>query len=65
MNNADGFSVASMSIGGGASVSFDDAVNNLVLSGVPTAVAAGGDNADACAYSPARAAQVNHGLMIF
>ena len=57
-NNADGSSVASMSLGGGVSATLDTAVNNLVNSGVPTAVAAGNDNADACLSSPARASGV-------
>ncbi|XP_030845386.1 uncharacterized protein LOC764063 [Strongylocentrotus purpuratus] len=47
--------VASMSLGGGASTSLDNAVKNLVNAGVPTAVAAGNDNKNACNYSPARA----------
>jgi serine protease len=48
--------VANMSLGGGASTATDNAVTNLVNSGVFTAVAAGNDNANACNYSPARAA---------
>ena len=48
-----------MSLGGGASISLDNAVKNLVSSGVPTAVAAGNDNKDACNYSPARASTVS------
>eukprot|EP00057_Strongylocentrotus_purpuratus_P031522 XP_784875.1 PREDICTED: alkaline serine protease ver112 [Strongylocentrotus purpuratus] len=46
--------IASMSLGGGASTSLDNAVKNMVNAGVPTAVAAGNDNANACNYSPAR-----------
>jgi len=49
-------SVANMSLGGGASTALDNAVNSLVTKGVHTAVAAGNDNANACNYSPARAA---------
>jgi subtilisin family serine protease len=49
-------SVANMSLGGGASVALDNAVNAAVAKGVHTAVAAGNDNANACNYSPARAA---------
>jgi serine protease len=45
-----------MSLGGGASSATDTAVTNLVNAGVFTAVAAGNDNANACNYSPARAA---------
>jgi subtilisin family serine protease len=46
--------VANMSLGGGISVSVDDAVNRLIADGVTVAVAAGNDNADAANYSPAR-----------
>ncbi|XP_071507076.1 aqualysin-1-like [Diadema antillarum] len=52
--NADGNSIASMSVGGGASTSLDDAVSAMIAAGIPTAVSAGGSNADACNYSPAR-----------
>ncbi|XP_072163509.1 aqualysin-1-like [Diadema setosum] len=52
--NAGSKDVASMSLGGGTSTFLDNAVNNLINSGVPTAVAAGNDNANACNYSPAR-----------
>jgi subtilisin family serine protease len=55
-NNARRPAVVNMSLGGGASLSFDDAVNWLVASGIPVVVAAGNDNADACTASPARAA---------
>jgi serine protease len=48
--------VANMSLGGGASTATDNAVNAAVASGVTMAVAAGNDNADACGFSPARAA---------
>lgn len=48
--------VANMSLGGGASSAVDTAVNNLSNSGVAVVVAAGNDNANACNYSPARAA---------
>ena len=48
--------VANMSLGGGASSSLDDAVNNSVAAGVFYAVAAGNSNTDACTTSPARAA---------
>ncbi|XP_011681854.2 uncharacterized protein LOC574954 [Strongylocentrotus purpuratus] len=53
--NAPGNSVASMSLGGGPSSSLDDAVNSLVSSGVPCAVAAGNSDINACFASPARA----------
>jgi subtilisin family serine protease len=48
--------VANMSLGGGASQATDDAVARMVNAGVTVAVAAGNDNANACNYSPARAA---------
>jgi len=49
-------SVGNMSLGGGASTALDNAVNSAVNDGVHMAVAAGNDNANACNYSPARAA---------
>jgi subtilisin family serine protease len=54
-NNA----VANMSLGGGASSSVDNALKNLIASGVTVGVAAGNGNRggraqDACGYSPAR-----------
>ncbi len=45
-------SVANMSIGGGYSQALNDAVKNLVNSGVVVAVAAGNSAYDACQYSP-------------
>jgi subtilisin family serine protease len=48
--------VANMSLGGGASDAVDTAVSNSVTAGVVYAVAAGNSNANACNYSPARAA---------
>ncbi len=48
--------VANMSLGGGASTATDNAVAGMTNAGVTVAVAAGNDNADACNYSPARAA---------
>ncbi len=48
--------VANMSIGGPYDGPENDAVNNSVATGVYYAVAAGNDNADACSYSPASAA---------
>ncbi|WP_076411515.1 S8 family serine peptidase [Shewanella sp. UCD-KL12] len=55
-DNAQGPSVANMSLGGGASQATDDAVNAAVASGITFVVAAGNDNTNACNYSPARAA---------
>jgi subtilisin family serine protease len=46
-------SVASMSLGGSYNAAMNNAVTNLVASGVTCAVAAGNDNANACNYSPA------------
>ncbi|VVT43784.1 uncharacterized protein SAPINGB_P000144 [Magnusiomyces paraingens] len=56
--NKKGFkgSTANMSLGGGKSPSLDLAVNAAVKAGIHFAVAAGNDNADACNYSPAAAA---------
>jgi serine protease len=48
--------VANMSLGGGASSATDTAVANMTNAGVTVVVAAGNDNANACNYSPARAA---------
>jgi len=48
--------VINMSLGGGASTATDDAVANAVRQGITTVVAAGNSNANACNYSPARAA---------
>jgi aqualysin 1 len=56
-NHAAGVTaVANMSLGGGASLALDDAIARSVSDGVTYAVAAGNDNANACNYSPARAA---------
>ncbi|XP_071499968.1 aqualysin-1-like [Diadema antillarum] len=55
VDNASGNkNVASMSLGGSSSTSLDDAVADMVSAGIPTAVAAGNDDANACNYSPAR-----------
>lgn len=48
--------VANMSLGGSANSTLDNAVANAVAAGVTFVVAAGNSNADACNYSPARAA---------
>jgi subtilase family serine protease len=48
--------VANMSVSGGPSDALDDAVRGSIAAGVTYAVAAGNDNADARAYSPARVA---------
>lgn len=48
--------VVNMSLGDSASSAMDTAVTNLVGAGVTVVVAAGNSSADACNYSPARAA---------
>jgi aqualysin 1 len=53
-NNRVRPAVANMSLGGGASTSLDNAVNNSINAGVTYVVAAGNSNANACNYSPAR-----------
>ena len=50
-------SVANMSLGGGLSTALNAAVDGCVGAGVVVVVAAGNDNKDACAYSPASAKQ--------
>ncbi|CRK21952.1 hypothetical protein BN1708_003533 [Verticillium longisporum] len=50
-------SVANMSLGGGKTTALDRVVDAAVEAGIHFAVAAGNDNADACNYSPAAAAQ--------
>jgi len=49
-------SVASMSLGGGASTTLDQAVQNSIAAGTVYAIAAGNDNGNACNSSPARVA---------
>lgn len=46
--------VANMSLGGAASAILDLAVNRSIAHGIPYVVAAGNENANACAASPAR-----------
>lgn len=53
-NRGSGPAVASLSLGGSVSSSIDNAVTNLIKSGVTTAIAAGNDNVDAIGVSPAR-----------
>ena len=48
-------SVANMSLGGGKSRALDETVNGAVDAGLLFAVAAGGDQHDACSFSPAAA----------
>lgn len=55
-NNRINPAVANMSLGGGASTTLDNAVNNSISAGVTYVVAAGNSNANACNYSPARVA---------
>jgi len=56
MENGGSNSIASMSLGGGASRSMDQAVASMVSAGIPAAVAAGNENQNACNVSPAREA---------
>ncbi|XP_033102892.1 extracellular serine proteinase-like [Anneissia japonica] len=53
--NAQKPAVASMSLGGGATTTTDDAVDRLTDKGITVVVAAGNSNEDACLSSPARA----------
>jgi subtilisin family serine protease len=48
--------VVNLAVGGGANSTYDAAINNLANSGVFVAAVAGSSNADACNYSPGRAA---------
>ncbi len=53
--NAQKPAVANMSLGGGASRSVDDAVEQSAQSGILYSVAAGNEGEDACKHSPSRA----------
>ena len=55
--------VASMSLGGGASATTDNAVSAMVQNGITVAVAAGNSDDDACDYSPARSVDVSPGAV--
>ena len=55
--NHESPAVANMSLGGSASTTLDNAVKNAIAAGVTFAVAAGNDDADACASSPARVSE--------
>ncbi|MDK1286889.1 S8 family serine peptidase [Pseudoalteromonas umbrosa] len=52
-NNANGPSVANMSLGGGKSQAVNNAVTSAVNKGISFVVAAGNENSDACTRSPA------------
>ncbi|XP_072041466.1 aqualysin-1-like [Amphiura filiformis] len=54
VRDASGMRVGSMSLGGGATQSLDDAVAAAVTAGAVMSVAAGNSNDNACNYSPAR-----------
>ncbi len=53
-SHSAGPAVANMSIGGKPNRAVDQAVTTSIDSGIPYAIAAGNDSADACDYSPAR-----------
>ncbi|GHB53680.1 S8 family peptidase [Mongoliitalea lutea] len=55
VSQANGPSVANMSLGGGSSTAVNDAVARMYNAGVPVIVAAGNSNANACNSSPAGA----------
>lgn len=55
--NAEGPSVANMSLGGPANEALDEAVRNSIAAGIPYAVSAGANSTDAGNYSPARVAE--------
>ena len=54
-SNANGPSVANMSLGGDISAAMDSAIGRMSRAGVVPLVAAGNDYENACNYSPARA----------
>lgn len=52
--NAEKPAVANLSLGGGASRSLDEAVDNAIKQGIVMVLAAGNEDSDACNTSPAR-----------
>jgi subtilisin family serine protease len=56
ITNAVQPAVSNMSLGGGPDVALDNATNNMANAGIVSAVAAGNSSANACGFSPARAA---------
>jgi aqualysin 1 len=62
-DNAKKPAIANMSLGGGASVTLDQAVTESAKSGIFYALAAGNDNRNACKQSLARAGKGNNGIL--
>jgi subtilisin family serine protease len=56
-NNRQLPAVANMSLGGGKNQALDDALRRSIAAGITYVVAAGNENQDACARSPARTAE--------
>ncbi|WP_138435171.1 S8 family peptidase [Marinobacter shengliensis] len=57
VENAEQPAVANMSLGGGNSAALDNAVRQVIATGIPVVVAAGNSNANACNGSPNRVAE--------
>lgn len=59
-DSSEPLKVASLSIGGGVSVSVNDAIQRMIDADVAVAVAAGNEDSDACNSSPASAPNVRN-----